>query len=141
MKYLQQQADEAVREAAQAHNVVLDFSIQSVEHVERILAGIHEKRQKREFSEQEEIRAALRWGAYIGEVIVRQRSGRWGRDDDLAGEGSMPVHWENGTSFPVTWCRKRIQNGEEDNVWLKFSILLLTPEEEWSPFKQVDEAG
>ena len=28
-----------------------------------------------------------------------------------------------GDSFPMGWCEKRIVNGDEDNVWVKYTVL------------------
>ena len=62
----------------------------------------------------------------MGEVIRRVRPCRWAVDSRVGGEGSFPVVYENGDeSYPVRWCYKRIVNGEEDNVWHKFTLSVL----------------
>jgi hypothetical protein len=61
----------------------------------------------------------------VGEVIRRMHNGSWGIDHDVAGPGSFPIRWADHESFPIGWCGKRILNGEEDNVWFKFRMLLL----------------
>lgn len=118
-------ADEAVAWAAR-DGVTLDFSADSVERVDALLASRHALRAAGEFPDAELHRAAARFGAYIGEVIRRTRGeGEWTVDDEVGGPGSFPLHWGGGTSFPVAWCGKRVLNGEEDNVWIKFRMNVL----------------
>jgi hypothetical protein len=111
---------EAVSIAKDSHGIVLDFSPGSVERVEMILGRLHVEYKKRGTTEGQR-GLALAFGVYIGEVI-RQHAGegRWERDHPQMGEGAMPLYWKGYTSFPVAWCLKRLTNGEEDNVWLKY---------------------
>jgi hypothetical protein len=39
------------------------------------------------------------------------------------GEKSYPLHWNADESYPFAWCSKRITNGEEDSIWIKYSLL------------------
>lgn len=69
---------------------------------------------------------ASAYGAYIGEVIRRSEPGaKWERDDEVGGEKSYPIIWGTGLghSYPMAWCYRRIVNGPEDNVWVKYSVL------------------
>jgi hypothetical protein len=60
----------------------------------------------------------------IGEVIRRTETNvRWERDHPVMGEKAYPLHWGKGDSFPMGWCEKRIVNGDEDNVWVKYTVL------------------
>jgi hypothetical protein len=52
-------------------------------------------------------------------------NGTWAVDHKVAGPGSFPIRWGEHEAFPIGWCGKRIVNGEEDNVWFKFQLLLL----------------
>lgn len=117
-------ATDAVRRARQEYQVVLDFSLASVQLLEeKILANLHEAHLKTPISEQQLSRFSLRWGACIGEVLKRVRSGKWQRDSEKAGRGSMPVVFEPGTeAFPCAWACKRIADGPEDNVAFKVEV-------------------
>lgn len=112
----------AVGRAREAYGVELDFSPGSVERVEEILARLHEAARAGEPVDAR--REALTWGAYIGEVIIREKGGRWERDHSAGGPGSFPLLWGDHASFPIGWCGKRIENGEEDNVWVKYRALI-----------------
>lgn len=115
---------EAVSIAKEEHGVTLDFSPQSVEKVELILGRLHAGYQKRGSTEGQR-GLALAFGVYVGEVIRQQAGeGRWERDHPQMGEGAMPLYWRGHTSFPVAWCLKRLVNGEGDNVWFKYRMIV-----------------
>jgi hypothetical protein len=95
-----------------------------VEQVEMILGKLHTEYQRRRTTEGQR-GLALAFGVYIGEVIRKQAGeGRWERDHPQMGEGSMPLYWKGHTSFPVAWCLKRLANGDEDNVWFKYRVIV-----------------
>lgn len=115
---------EAVAIAKEHHGVTLDYSPASIEQVELILGKLHDEYQSRGTTEGQR-GLALAFGVYIGEVIRKQAGeGQWEQDHPVAGEGSMPLHWKGHASFPVAWCLKRLANGEEDNVWHKYQMIV-----------------
>ena len=115
---------EAVAIARDRHGITLDYSPASVEQVEAILGRLHDEYKKRNTTEGQR-GLALAFGVYIGEVIRKQAGeGHWKQDHPVAGEGSMPLHWKGHDSFPVAWCLKRLANGEEDNVWHKYQMIV-----------------
>jgi hypothetical protein len=119
-------ARQAIEAAARDFDARLDYSPESVEKVEEILGKIHNRHAQAPLSDFELVRESLRWGAYVGEVIQRVRPCLWALDSVAGGRGSLPVvYGDRSESFPVRWCYKRIANGEEDNVWHKFTILVL----------------
>ena len=116
--------NEAVSIARDVHGVTLDYTPSSVEKVEAILSTLHTEYKSRNTTEGQR-GLALAFGVYIGEVIRKHAGeGKWERDHAEIGEGAMPLHWRGHTSFPVAWCLKRLANGEEDNVWHKYQILV-----------------
>jgi hypothetical protein len=118
-------ADQAVA-VAKEKGIVLDYSPESVEKVEEILAEIYEKNNRTPLLDSEIVKESLRWGGYIGEVARKIRNCRWALDSKFGGEGSFPIVSDDKSEcFPVRWCAKRIKNGEEDNVWHKFNYSVL----------------
>lgn len=115
-------AEHAVQVAAE-QGKTLDYSPESVKTVEAILAGLHEEHAKAALSDKDVNTMAIRYGAYIGEVLRRKYGGSWAKDHPAGGANSYPIHWKDHDSFPVAWCGKRILNGTEDNVWFKFQVL------------------
>lgn len=117
-------AEGAVGEAKQ-QNVSLDYSADSVQHIEAILAKFHERYRSGEMAHADVNRQAMRYGSYVGEVIRRMKGGIWARDHEQAGPHTYPLSYGEHQSFPIMWCGKRMVNGPEDNVWHKFQIIVL----------------
>lgn len=109
---------------AQRFNTSLDFSPQSVQKVERLLAVMCQLRAIGKMSDALVQKTSLNYGAYIGEVVRRSRRGEWMRDHPQFGPDCYPLTSGTEQSFPVMWCVKRIENGEEDDVWFKYQALI-----------------
>jgi hypothetical protein len=125
-KEMRLRAAQAVRTAASEYQTVLDYRPESVEKVEMILGRIHDRHRQSPLSNSEVVKESLKWGAYVGEVIKTVQPARWGVDSQGNGPGSLPlVYRSGGESFPVLWSYKRITNGDEDNVWHKFTLLVV----------------
>jgi hypothetical protein len=91
--------------------------------VEQILGELHDK-YVRDHSSISADGLGSAYGAYIGEVVRRSEPGaKWERDDPVGGEKSYPIIWGGGHSYPMAWCYRRIVNGPEDNVWVKYRVL------------------
>jgi len=115
--------DHAVADAQSYEHIKLDYSVDSLKQVDQILGHVHDAYVKNPAS------ISLRgisaeYGVYVGEVIRRnQPNVYWTRDSKVAGEKSYPLHWKAGESYPMTWCSERITNGDEDSIWIKYSVL------------------
>jgi hypothetical protein len=119
----------AVDTAATDFDVTLDYTPASIEKVEGILARIHDQHSASPLERAQLTKQALKWGAYVGEVIKTQKRSEWALDSAVGGPGSLPIVYDNKSeSFPVRWCYNRIVNGREDNVWHKFTIIVLDRE-------------
>lgn len=116
-------ARRAVR-AARADKVKLDWLPGSIAQVEEVLGRLHE--QYRTDGDEDELQErALEFGAYVGETIRRAAPGAyWTEDHSVAGPQSFPLHLPGGDSFPVGWCYRRLKNGPDENVWIKYQMLL-----------------
>ena len=123
---------EAVDIARKDYTTDLDYSPESIESVDRILAQLYQTYKGE--PETEELQGlASAFGAYIGECIRREYSGAsWDQDHPVMGDKSYPLHWLGGESFPCSWCYKRIVNGPEDNVWHKYMLVKQSAEESTS---------
>ena len=121
-EFMPEMADRAVRYAAE-RGKALDYTPDSVKAVEALLGELHEARVKQQLGDRDVNVQALHFGAYVGEVIRRRYGGSWATDHPAAGPKSFPIHWNGGESFPIGWCGKRILNGDEDNVWVKFRVV------------------
>jgi hypothetical protein len=108
-------------------NVVLDNSVESIEAVEKQLAGLHDLLQKQQASEPSTYglsdadvnSMALAFGAYVGEVLRRTLGGYWSYENSMDPTTRvLTLHLENGSEiWPQIKVLKRLQSGPEDNVW------------------------
>jgi hypothetical protein len=120
MEYL---ATEAVKMADKNFSVKLDYSPNSIKQVEKVLGQLHDEYVRTKPTEGVN-GLAMAYGAYIGEVIRRNEPDvRWERSDGVGGENSYPLIWQGGSSYVCAWCYRRITNGEEDNVWFKYTAI------------------
>jgi hypothetical protein len=88
-----------------------------------MLGRVHEDHLKIPLTEKELSLQSIRWGAYIGEMIRRVRTGKWRRDSEKAGRGTMPVVFDSeNEAFPCSWAFKRIADDPQDNIIFKFQF-------------------
>lgn len=103
----------------------LDFSHESIKDVETILSRAH-KEYKKSKTDEGKIGNALGYAAYIITTIEKNtEKGRWDKDHPHFGEDTFPFYWRNQTMFIFHWCLKRINEGEEDDVWFKYQGAVL----------------
>ena len=110
---------------ANGFGIELDYSVESIRQVEKILGDIH-KEYKKTKDEEGLNGIALEFAAYIVKVIEKNIGPvRWERDHPEVGADSFPLYLGDGAIFPFGWCSKRIYDGSGDNVWSKFNYLVL----------------
>jgi len=120
---VQAAAKEAVEFAHEHFQVTLDFSLSSIEEVERILGRFHSELPKgfvarlfRQAPAPEKIFQIVRpFGTYPGEVLRPRLIGsRWETD---ASRGVLSLTDGEKRIWPHTKVHTRIVNGAEDNIW------------------------
>lgn len=112
-------ASEAAKWVKEDQGIELDYTLDSVNHIERQLSKLSGEVNKTNPPPGTFGQASC-YGAYIGEVFRRLEGGVWALDHETAGTRSFPLTIKsNSVIFPVGWCWKRIMNGEEDDVYLK----------------------
>jgi hypothetical protein len=115
-------AERIAREGFGKH---LDYTPQSVHEVESILGTLHED-YSASGNEEGLYGVALEFGAYLARVVELHFGPiQWTRDHPVFGQDSLPLTWEGGTIFPVSWCLKRLTDGLGENVWTKFHALVV----------------
>jgi hypothetical protein len=115
----------AERIAFQGFNIKLDYDIKSILQVEKILGLIH-KDYIQTKNDDGFNGIALEFGAYIIKVIEKHFSkGVWKNDHPELGKDTFPYNWEGVEIFPYSWCLKRIIDGPQDDVWIKFLTLVV----------------
>jgi len=108
-------AEDAVR-AARQQNVNLDYSEQSLEHLERLLAELSSSLQP---TEQRLDEMSRTWGGYLGEVVRRRFGGEWTIEKYPAGDFLIVTLNVNGAKlFPSMKIHKRLTEGASENLLL-----------------------
>jgi hypothetical protein len=117
--------EEAIN-VGKSYNITLDYSDNSIKDVEFILGDINKEYVKSKNTEGL-IGLALMFGFYIIEVVEKNHGeGKIERNHKTIGEDSFPFYWKGSTLFPYGWCVKRILDGDEDNVEVKYKAFVLS---------------
>jgi hypothetical protein len=116
---------EAIRFARDKYRIHLDWSDDSVQEVETILADLHDDLMESFPSEEELWDTAAVFGSYVGEVYRKNHGATWGLVT-LAGESfpGMRAHQSDTKFWPWMRALKRIENGPEDNIWHYYRALV-----------------
>jgi hypothetical protein len=108
-------AQDAVDHAKASAGVTLDYSPDSVRHVEDVLEKAYE----------DVATLCKMYGGYIGEVVRRAGGGEWVIDTQIApGQEVLSLRKGDAAVFPPAKVHKRLTNGAEDNVWFYFQVLM-----------------
>jgi len=117
-------ANDAVDFARNLFKVQLDWTEQSIEKVESVLAIMHQKTLTDKPTEEQIYDFAKGFGSYIGEVYRRLHGGEWGIVT-LEGEQFPGMSTKTGVEFwPWGRVQNRIVDGAENNVWHYYQLLL-----------------
>ena len=126
---------EAAVEMARAMKIDLDYSEQSLERVEQILARLHDE--ARDWRIAESANRAVSetpdgggpnasqmddmcklWGSYFGEVVRRRWGGEWSIETyPGAAFATLALTVTAGTLYPSMKVFRRLTEGDSDNVW------------------------
>ena len=121
-------AQKAIEFARDQLGVVLDFSDESIRHLEGSMNRLHSSFQTDRPSEEQVANIAQMLGSYLGEVFRRNHSATWGMVT-LSGDRFPGMSRPDGLEFwPWGRLRNRIINGPEDNIW-NYYHYLMTPKE------------
>lgn len=115
-------AELAVAAARNVDAIELDYSVTSLEAVDRILARFHDQR----LTPDQIGETVFAVGAYVGEVIVRTAKGRWvdPLEPHPLGGGWPMIELPSGTVVnPVGKAFRRVEN-EGDSIRYFYEVLV-----------------
>ncbi|MDA1273391.1 MAG: hypothetical protein O2960_04970 [Verrucomicrobia bacterium] len=113
-------AQKARTRAREEYRIELTYDRSSISDLERILDDLRHNHQIETYSEEDLAEASRIWGAYVGEVLRRIRSGKWNNRSRHAGKRPMPfVLNRRSEVFPCSWIYRRIKHGPEHSVAAK----------------------
>lgn len=108
----------------------LDYSVESVEHVDQILEGFDNElptgfgRALRRGPSDEQIEQQAKvWGGYLGEVIRRRWGGTWTIPDDGPMANALCLELGDTLISPPARVYKQILNGSEESVSAYVAVL------------------
>ena len=110
-------ASDIVAAAREISEVRLDFEVESLDQVDRLLEGM-----RQDGCTSEQLAATLfGFGCYVGEVFVRHAAGRWrnAAETSMADLAAFPLVIEldnDRICNPIGKVFKRVDHGEEDNL-------------------------
>lgn len=105
--------------------LVLDWTDDSVRHVETMLDNLHATLEVEKPSEERVFHFAKMFGSYVGEVFRRNHGATWGivTIDNESFPGMKSAH--DGVEFwPWGRAQRRLVNGPEDNIWVYYRVLV-----------------
>ena len=118
----------AERIAGEVYGIELDYSVESIKKVEKVLGDLH-KQYKKTKADDGYYGIAIEFGAYIVRVVEKNDpTARWERNHPGMGEDSFPLFIGASAVFPVSWCYKRLLDGPGDDVWTKYQLFILKNE-------------
>ena len=113
---MQSSADDAVRTAHDRFGFELDYSPESIESLETILASIGAAL---DLSEKDKVEEQVKvWGGYLGEVVRRRWNVTWDLIQYPGRAEAMPGLMVSGSQiYPLMKVYRRLTGGESENVW------------------------
>lgn len=118
-------AQDAIDFARAHYSRRLDWSDESVRHIEEIAGHLHDTLPTPRPPEEQIFGFAKMLGSYVGEVFRRNHGADWGmvslNDERFPG---LKGHHDGVTFWPWGRLMNRLVNGGEDNVWHYYQRLI-----------------
>ncbi len=113
---MQSCADRAVKIAHDRFGFELDYSEESLESLETILASVSANVNLLENDQVEE--QVKLWGGYLGEVVRRYWNGGWDLIQYPGGVAAVPTLLISGSQlYPLMKIYRRLTMGDRENIW------------------------
>jgi len=128
---MMQEYAERATELARDFNVVLDYSDQSVEGLEHILAQLanehraflssHPEAAKAPQVDEQMVMMCKLWGGYFGEVVRRRWGGEWAMETYPGADfATLTLNVRGAKLFPSMKIYRRLTEGAGEDLWLFF---------------------
>ena len=117
-------AEDAVEFARNEFGLTLDWTEDSVKHIETMLAKLHNDMPRARPTDEQVFQFAKALGSYVGEVFRKNHGAAWGTVT-LGGDSfpGMRADRTGGEFWPWGKAYNRLKNGPEDNVWHYYCYL------------------
>lgn len=118
-------AEQAAMDAWRRGRIRVHIGIDSLREFDRYLGLLSSSKSYQRLSAKDQGAEGVIAGAFVGEAIRRTHGGKWLSESEIPGAGIFPLRLDTGTVYPINWCAKRLANGREDNIYDKYSLLVL----------------
>ena len=115
MPEMDELAEKAV-ESAKDWDLLLDYSAESITSLETLAQMIYKANKSQHLSDQVLLNAAVIYGAYLGETLLRNGLRKLGFDWAETDEDSIVIRKGDHWMSPINKVYKRFINGTEDNL-------------------------
>jgi len=122
---MQHFAQQAALDAWRRYHISVHIGIGSLPEFDRYLGLLSNSKNYRQSSAKDQDAEGIIAGAFVGEAIRRTHGGMWLEESEIPNAGLFPLQLDTGTIYPINWCIKRLANGPEDNIYQKYSFLVL----------------
>lgn len=122
---MQHLAEQAALDGWRRYHIRVHVGIGSLPEFDRYLGLLSNSKNYRQSSAKDQDAEGIIAGAFVGEAIRRTHGGTWLKDSEIPDAGLFPLRLDIGTIYPINWCAKRLANGREDNIYDKYSLLVL----------------
>jgi hypothetical protein len=122
---MQHFAEQAAMDAWRRCRIRVHIGIGSLPEFDRYLGLLSSSKGYQRFSAKDQAAEGVIAGAFVGEAIRRTHGGMWLNESEIPDAGLFPLRLDTGTIYPINWCAKRLANGREDNIYDKYSLLVL----------------
>ena len=116
-------AEKAVQ-TAHERDLIFDYSPESVSSLEKLAQMIYETNKSQHLPENVLWNAAVTYGVYLGETLLRNGLTELGFNWTEIEDGSMVLQRDRNWMSPINKVYKRFINGPEDNLEGFFEVSL-----------------
>lgn len=116
---------DAVDTSKRLFNITLDFSAESIETVEKMLAALHTMVKRDAPTREQILNYAKVYAAYIGQVMILQWGGEWREEKEYQLSNGPALHVNGQHLFLLSKVFRRLVQGQEENVWHYYQTLNL----------------
>jgi hypothetical protein len=122
---MQRFAEQAALDAWRRYHIRVHIGIHSLPDFDHYLELVSSSKSYRHSAVKDQNAEGIIAGAFVGEAIRRTHGGTWLDESEIPNAGLFPLRLDTGTIYPINWCIKRLANGPEDNIYQKYSFLVL----------------
>jgi hypothetical protein len=117
---MQRFARKVVEQAKECFDIILDYSEESIQDVDRILTGLYQANRRKFLPEKEIAVTSMIFGAYLGEVFRHNVGGEWAMEYLTDSDDFIIVKIDGNKFMPIEIVYKFLSDGPEESLSLHY---------------------